>query len=170
MTNPSNCQYIDTTSYVTVSGSTGLSVTLTNPLSASFTVTGSFPANVTVSNFPAVQQVTGTVDVTGLATQLSTTHTRNVFTASLASVQVLAPNPGRIGVTFSYQVTPTTGTYGNAYVCVGSVASTSSYDYCLQAGAPGYPGTVCSPDTLSDEAYSVVFDWTVGAIIVTEFS
>ena len=126
--------------------------------------------DVEVLNFPSVQEITGTVSVTGLDSTKSTGHTTTLFTASLVSVQVLAPNPDRLGVSFSYPVISSPGIYGIAYVCVGSVATVSSSVYALMPGPPGLPGTYISPDTLSQEPYSVVFDYPNGFITVTEYT
>jgi hypothetical protein len=165
---PSQPTYISVTSSLPVSISGGqLPVIQQGTLGVSGTVyvtqTGSF--HVDVDNFPPVQVVTGTVNVSGLVfsgtvqtiVARSTSHSTTNFAASLASQVAAGSDISRIGIAF-FNVF---GSSGNAYISLGGTASTGSYVACL------LPGTYWSPDTLSQEGYSFIYDAIPGNLMVT---
>ncbi len=116
--------------------------------------------------------VTGSVGVSGVSLNLSASfppaiasgHTSTYVTASLTSQVVLAPNPNRIGATFSNQWSPTSDVAGNAYLSIGTLATTSSWLVVLQ------PGAFYALDFNTSEAFSVVYDLPSGSLMTTELS
>jgi hypothetical protein len=123
---------------------------------------------VAVVNFPTVQAVTGSVEVTGLvfSGSIDTTpvpvpsHSTTNFVASLVSQIALTANSSRQGASFFN--TPTSK--GTCYVAIGNLASTGSYVVAMR------PGSYFSFDTVPAEAISFVFDRIPGNVMVTEQS
>ena len=123
---------------------------------------------VAVVNFPAVQTVTGSVEVTGVTFSGSIdaiqtpapSHVTTNFLASLTSQVAMGPNASRRGASFFNTVTSA----GVCYVSIGTLASTASYVVAVR------PGSYYSFDTVPSEAISFVFDRVPGNVMVTEQS
>jgi|SRR5579863_1214336 len=121
---------------------------------------------VVVLNFPAVQTVTGSVEVTGVTFSGSIdaiptpapSHVTTNFPASLSSQLAMGTNSNRRGATFFNTI----GSLGICYVSVGSVASTGSYFVAVR------PGSFFTFDVVPAEPISFVFDKVPGNVMVTE--
>ena len=121
---------------------------------------------VIVLNFPKVQEVTGSVAVTGLTFSgtidstpaPSPGHSTTNFPASLSSQQAMGSNPTRRGANF-FNVQSSKGT---CFLCIGASASTGSYMVALR------PGSFYSFDVVPSEPISFVFDQIPGNVMVTE--
>jgi hypothetical protein len=83
---------------------------------------------VSVDNFPAVQEITGSV-VSSPAP--ATAPNITVFTGSTVSTTFLAANPARMGAIFTNDECSS----GSIYLKFGAVASTGSYTVKLKQGA-----------------------------------
>jgi hypothetical protein len=123
---------------------------------------------VVVLNFPQVQQVTGSVEVTGLTFSGSIdatptpapSHVTTNFAASLSSQVAMGSNPNRRAANF-FNV-PTSK--GICYLAIGTQASTGAYMVALR------PGSFYSFDVVPSEPISFVFDNVPGNVMVTEQS
>lgn len=123
---------------------------------------------VVVLNFPAVQTVTGSVEVTGLVFSGSiqanptptTSYNTTNWAASLSSQQALGSNPNRRACSFFNVI----GSKGICYLAIGSSASTGSYMVALR------PGSFYAFDVVPSEPISFIFDGIPGNVMVTEQS
>jgi len=121
---------------------------------------------VIVLNFPQVQEVTGSVAVTGITFSGSIdavpapaqSHVTTNFAASLSSQVAMGSNPSRRAANFFN--TPTSK--GICYLAIGTQASTGSYMVALR------PGSFYSFDVVPSEPISFVFDRLPGNVMVTE--
>jgi len=75
---------------------------------------------------------------------------------------VLNANPDRLGALFSNQWSATSTTAGNAYLSLGTAATTSSWLVVLE------PGAFYSLDFNTSEAFSVIYDSPSGSLMITE--
>lgn len=123
---------------------------------------------VIVLNFPRVQEVTGSVAVTGITFSGSIdavpapapSHLTTNFAASLTSQVAMGNNPNRRAANF-FNV-PTSK--GICYLAIGPTASTGAYMVALR------PGSFYSFDVVPSEPISFVFDNVPGNVMVTEQS
>lgn len=99
-----------------------------------------------------------------VASSKSSTHSTNFVTASLTSQIILNKNPDRIGAVFSNQWSLNSTSAGNAYLSIGTTASTSSFLVVIA------PGSVYSLDFNTTEAFSVIYDAATGSLMFTEGS
>jgi len=123
---------------------------------------------VAVVNFPPVQAVTGSVEVTGVTFSGSIdaiptpvpSHVTTNFAASTVSQVAMGPNANRRGASFFNTQT----SKGICYLAIGPTASTGAYVVAMR------PGSYYSFDTVPAEAISFVFDNVPGNVMVTEQS
>lgn len=123
---------------------------------------------VLVLNFPQVQEVTGSVAVTGLVFSgtidavppTAPAHVTTNFAASLSSQIAMGTNANRRAANFFNTVT----SKGVCYLSIGASASTGSYLVALR------PGSFYSFDVVPSESISFVFDQVPGNLMATEQS